>query len=158
MTKLSFQHFWNFSVTHYLAGENKRCCLTLQDQYGVNVNLLLLLGWCITHHKIVTLVQWNELQGAIEQSDENLKAHRHRRQKEKQKTQFDSARYQLLKDQELVLERRQQADMLEQFSQQVHLCIEPDQVNGSIPAFVHSYNLRGKPDALALMAEVINSL
>ncbi|MCW8093293.1 TIGR02444 family protein [Alteromonas sp. ASW11-130] len=156
MSNLPPARFWDFSVKRYALGENMHHCLALQDKFGVNINLLLLLGWCVSNNIMLTLVQWQALRHAIKQSDEKLNLHRQKRRKVKHKTPFNSVRYQQLKDEELSLERLQQADMLAQFNQQTHHSVEPQQVNGSIPAFIHLYNLRGNADALALIAAVVN--
>ncbi|NMH60768.1 TIGR02444 family protein [Alteromonas ponticola] len=156
MSELSVQDFWDFTVKRYSAGGNMQACLELQNEYGVNVNLLLLLSWCVANQLTLTLVDWRAIHNAIKQSEQALTIHRSKRRSEKNKVPFNSGRYQQLKEQELMLERTQQIDILAQFNQQTHLSIEPDQVNGSIPAFINLYNLRGKTDALNLIATVIN--
>lgn len=41
--------FWSFSLEFYGRNGVTSACLTLQDELGVNVNLLLLLCWCEQH-------------------------------------------------------------------------------------------------------------
>ncbi len=153
--ELDANSFWQFSVTRYAAGETMRRCLQLQDKFGVNVNMLLLLCWCVENNRMLTLDQWQEISAAIQTSDNELQHHRTKRRQAKQKTPFNPARYQSLKAEELELERAQQSIMISLFSQQSHLTIEQNQVNGSIPAFIHLYRLRGHAEALALIAAIV---
>jgi uncharacterized protein (TIGR02444 family) len=37
--------FWDFSLRVYSQPEVERCCLTLQDEHGLDVNLVLLATW-----------------------------------------------------------------------------------------------------------------
>jgi uncharacterized protein (TIGR02444 family) len=42
----SSQNFWEFSVQLYSSPEVSAACLDLQNQHGIDVNLLLLCCWC----------------------------------------------------------------------------------------------------------------
>ncbi len=154
-SELDPTRFWQFSVARYTAGDTMQQCLDLQDKYGVNVNMLLLLCWCVDNNKILTLAQWQEINAAILTSDSELQCHRKKRRQAKQKKPFNPVRYQALKAEEMEMERAQQAIMIDCFSQQKHLTIEQNQVNGSIPAFIHLYRLRGHAEALALIAAIV---
>jgi len=37
--------FWDYSLAHYARPEVAQCCLTYQNQYGANVNLMLFCCW-----------------------------------------------------------------------------------------------------------------
>ncbi|MBL4567962.1 MAG: TIGR02444 family protein, partial [Porticoccus sp.] len=37
--------FWDYSLAHYTRPEVAQCCLTYQNQYGANVNLMLFCCW-----------------------------------------------------------------------------------------------------------------
>ncbi|WP_080263733.1 TIGR02444 family protein, partial [Vibrio parahaemolyticus] len=42
---LTLEHLWQFSLQFYGVREVKEACLSLQNNYHGNVNLLLLLRW-----------------------------------------------------------------------------------------------------------------
>jgi len=44
--KLTTGEFWDFSVRAYGSSDVPEACLTLQNQYGVDVNMLLFSVWC----------------------------------------------------------------------------------------------------------------
>jgi len=103
---LSADTFWDFSCNLYAKQGVAQSCLSLQDIYGCNVNVLLLCvflheqGYALTPDQLVTIVD------AITESDTCLAAHRAKRVAAKK---GDPKHYQWLKQQELDLEKHQQA-------------------------------------------------
>ena len=55
--------FWDFSLSFYVKPKVAECCLQLQDQFAVNVNVLLWAIWlgrrqiCLTDERLVTALE-----------------------------------------------------------------------------------------------------
>ncbi|MDC8829326.1 TIGR02444 family protein [Alteromonas gilva] len=107
MTQLTKDTFWQHSVAVYTKEGVAKACLTLQDQYQVNVNLLLLLHWCITHQYQVDDALLTRLRQAVAQTDPVIQAHRQQRRNAK-----GTEHYETLKAMELELEAQQQAALV----------------------------------------------
>lgn len=109
---LDAKTFWNFSVAWYQRQAVAQHCLTLQDEHGLNVNMVLLLAWCVQQQRLISTEAWVQLSQAIHSTEVSLKHHRQQRKNAKITQGASSQVYARLKEQELALERQQQADML----------------------------------------------
>ncbi|MFC3094083.1 TIGR02444 family protein [Alteromonas sediminis] len=105
--------FWQFSCQHYMKEGVAKSCLTLQDNFGCNVNLLLLCVFLEQANKGLSIEQCAYLHRAIEHDDNTLKAHREIRKAAKHGNQSN---YNSLKQQELALERAQQENLIAAFN------------------------------------------
>jgi len=55
-------NFWNFSIDFYRLPDIKKSCLVLQDNYQLNVNLVLFCHWlALNKQQVLSLEQWNLL-------------------------------------------------------------------------------------------------
>jgi uncharacterized protein (TIGR02444 family) len=57
--------FWRFSLRFYRQPEVADACITLQEQAGVDVNLLLFLLWHATQEKALSTAEISELEARI---------------------------------------------------------------------------------------------
>jgi len=54
--------FWDFSIEFYKNSDIEKTCLNLQDNYSLNVNLILFCFWlCIKHKAKLENEQWQQL-------------------------------------------------------------------------------------------------
>ncbi len=152
MSELSRDGLWDYSAKRYaLCSE---ACLVLQDKFQVNVNLLMLLCWCVEHGAVITLIDLTRLRDAITDSDLALKQHRtHRRQAKP--PAGDSEVYETLKKQELVLEAEQQGILVSTFNQLARPVAEGAVSYASVAAFMALYNLRANDEAKALLTKIV---
>lgn len=161
---LSKADFWRYSYITYAIDDVAPASLTLQDKFGVNVNLIMLLCWCLQEGVILTLSQCQQLIECVETSEQELKAHRRERQSAKPKEGELSARYDNLKAEELELEKAQQALILAQFNQfdvsylPKEAAVGGNVFNASIAAFINAYALREAPQARLLLSAIIKAL
>ncbi|QPG05588.1 TIGR02444 family protein [Salinimonas marina] len=145
---LTATDFWRYSTGVYRAPQAEALCLRLQDTAGVNVNMLLMLCWCLDHQKIVVLKQWQILKAAIAHSEEGLQKHRLHRKAAKAPSHPDHDNYGRLKEQELALESEQQAELVSAYN---NMTVEESDITGinvSIVAFIHAYQLRNNEAAI----------
>ncbi len=162
LTSLTSETFWLYTCNRYARGKTQELALTLQNTYGVNVNLLLFLCWCTENNVVVTLSQFTSLANAIEQSEQKLVAHRTKRQQMHPNQGGDSTNYAALKAQELGLEREQQG-IIVTTANSLGLHVLPSQVgqsqssvfNASIASFVNLYGLREQKVARSLISQVL---
>lgn len=150
MPTLTPESFWQFSLDWYARENIAAVCLRLQDDYKVNVNLLLLLCWCLQHRVLVTLPQWQQLASAIAGSEDALKRHR-----ETRRAARGTEHYESLKQQELVLEAAQQREMVERLNQLTLAYGSQTAFNPSVAGFIHLCGLRQHPESLALLRQVL---
>ncbi|WP_218310494.1 TIGR02444 family protein [Alteromonas antoniana] len=146
---LTQEAFWQYSVRLYEREDVASHCLSLQDNYQVNVNLLLLVCWCMKSNAIVTLPAIQSLSDAIKDIDNQLLAHRGTRRACHPDNGGDKALYDELKSQELELEKRCQQVLAEAFNAIEAQQFEGDAVNPSIVALIHFYGLKNRQDARA---------
>jgi uncharacterized protein (TIGR02444 family) len=106
---------WQYSLQKYAYDEVKDACLSLQDDYAYNVNLLLLCMLCDSLGVTLIESEIDEIRTRIKVSDSALIEHRHRRRHAKTIEQSNSiilgkdcVDYQALLKQELKLEAAQQ--------------------------------------------------
>jgi len=182
MVSIDGEMFWQYSLSRYATGDVAPLALLLQDQHGVNVNVLLLVCWCLENNIIVNLPQLKDVIEAAAKSESELKIHRDKRKlanpKLRSTVQTTNANdessascernaetYELLKTQELALERQQQEAIIEAFNQlDVHrMSAQPSGdgtriLNASIAAFINVYSLRENSEARSLVSQLVSQL
>ena len=105
--ELTPELFWQHSLQHYAQPGVAEACLALQDNYQVNVNLLLFYHWCFTVNQPIPLLLRKALDEAVVRTDPAIQNHRIKRREAK-----GSSDYEVLKQQELELEAAQQAELV----------------------------------------------
>ena len=105
--ELTPELFWQHSLQHYAQPGVADACLALQDNYQVNVNLLLFYHWCFTVNQTLPRSLRKALDEAVATTDPAIQNHRIRRRAAK-----GSKVYEALKQQELELEAAQQAELV----------------------------------------------
>lgn len=148
--------FWHYSVAKYDKPNVMASCLTLQDEHGVNVNLLLLLCWCLDYHRLLTLSDWQSLLACVKESDATIQALRVRRRNAKAPDAEEHKHYEVFKAEELLLERQQQQLIINQLNALSNNTIAPNTLNASIASFAAVYTLRHNKTAMQLIANVIH--
>ncbi|AXY00118.1 MULTISPECIES: TIGR02444 family protein [Vibrio] len=108
---LTLEHLWQFSLQFYGVREVKEACLSLQNNYHGNVNLLLLLKWLDEQQVIFLEQDWPILQGCIMRSETLLSSYRELRRH--LKLQVNDALYREALQFELQLEKQQQSDLVD---------------------------------------------
>lgn len=101
--------FWQFSLSRYGEPGVKEACLRLQDQYGLNVNMLLLCDFLYARQLSVSSEEMSELVRASVPTDETLAALRRHRKTLKL---TDPEKYKLALEDELQVEKQQQTDLI----------------------------------------------
>lgn len=101
--------FWRFACEFYDEAQIKDLCLEGQNEFQLNVNMLLLCCWLEQHNLAIAEGDFRLLQEAIAQSDRHLKVLR----KQRNALAKGSEEYQGLLQQELVSERQQQQILLD---------------------------------------------
>ncbi|MBU2978338.1 TIGR02444 family protein [Alteromonas sp. C1M14] len=152
---LNADTFWQYSLQVYKDKKVAKTALALQDSYQVNVNMLLLLCWCLDNGAIVTLNQWKVLKAAIVTSDDKLYQHRKQRRLAKQATPFNAEVYGELKQQELALEMEQQEALTAAYNRLDVEYVPLSGINGSIAGFINLYGLRNTPEAVKWVTLVV---
>lgn len=156
--------FWEYSVSRYTKGDMAPLALLLQDNHSVNVNVLLLICWCLENNVIINLPQLKAVIEASLLTEEALQHHRAKRKAASPEKGGEKAEYEALKAQELDLERQQQRDIVASFNEQsvTHLgqteALSSSVFNASIAALINAYGLRENNEARRLVSLVINQL
>ena len=163
MPKLDNKAFWQYSVSRYATADIAPLALLLQDNHGMNVNVLLLVCWCLENNVIINLPQLQAIINATLESEEKLEVHRAVRKAARPENGIHNAHYETLKAQELVLEREQQNDIVSAFNEQdvTRLPVTGQAgniFNASIAALINAYSLRDNSEARRLMGLVVNQL
>ncbi|MDG6097536.1 TIGR02444 family protein [Alteromonas sp. ZYF713] len=129
--ELTPELFWQHSLQHYAQPGVADACLALQDNYQVNVNLLLFYHWCYTVNQPVTPALREALEEAVATTDPAIQQHRVRRRAAKGSSDYDA-----LKQQELELEAAQQAELVATYQKIMGselLIADPMELNNSDP-------------------------
>ncbi|MGX9418059.1 TIGR02444 family protein [Vibrio sp. WJH972] len=111
---LMTEQLWQFSLSYYAVMEVKEACLTLQNQFGGNVNTLLLLKYLDLHKLSINNDELETLIKATDNTDGLINHYRQLRQS--LKPSLPDNLYQKTLKFELELEKRQQADLVDQFN------------------------------------------
>lgn len=106
---LQAEQFWHYSLRVYEQGGVKQHCLSLQNEFGLNVNMLLLCGFLTQHKIFVSAGILQALSQHIETIDQELKELRSNRIASKS---LEQDLYRNLLKQELILEKSQQATLI----------------------------------------------
>jgi uncharacterized protein (TIGR02444 family) len=161
---LNSKTFWQYSVSLYATGDIAPIALMLQDNHKVNVNVLLLVCWCLQNNVIINLAQLNAVIKACEPSEATLKLHRASRKAAHPDKGGSADVYETLKKEELALERQQQEAMMLAFNEQVvatipgNAALGANVFNASIAALINAYNLRDSQEARHLVSLLVNQL
>jgi len=155
---LNADTFWQYSLEIYGRDGVSEQALLLQDEFQVNVNMLLLLCWCLDNGMIVTLNQWQVLHAAIADTDTQLASHRGKRRDAKAARPFNQKAYEALKQEELAIEMQQQEALTTMFNRLTVESVPVKGVNGSVAGFVNLFKLRQQPAAVKRITAVIQSL
>ncbi len=156
--------FWTYSVSRYTKGDMAPLAILLQDNHKVNVNILLLICWCLENNTIINLPQLKAVIEAAAPTDLTLQAHRAKRKAAHPDNGGDRAVYDALKEEELELERAQQRDIVTSFNGQSVTYLGQAQLsssnifNASIAALINAYSLRDNSEARRLVSLVIKQL
>ncbi|RCU43782.1 MULTISPECIES: TIGR02444 family protein [Corallincola] len=117
--ELEADSFWQASYSHYQQPDVKDACLWLQDEKGLNVNLLLLICWAAEQGIELTPVEIDTmLTAAAEWHEQNIAMIRQLRRATEAATWMDDDKREQLKqkllDSELTMERIEQQILVEQ--------------------------------------------
>jgi uncharacterized protein (TIGR02444 family) len=103
--------FWDYSLASYRVDEVATTCLTLQDTYGVDVNLLLYAAWLAHINRRLSVDHLSEVDALVTQWRESVvKPLRHLRRQLRGYSHAEGVREEL-KALELRAEREQQDQM-----------------------------------------------
>ncbi len=108
--QLTTEQFWQFGITHYQRKGVKHACLCLQNQYQGNINLALMLIYLDKQKVFLNEDQIQQLITVLESSQGLIAPYREMRRN--LKLQLKSTGYQQLLNFELLLEQRQQYDLI----------------------------------------------
>ncbi|WP_391088959.1 TIGR02444 family protein [Vibrio sp. NH-UV-68] len=108
---LTLERLWQFSLQYYSVREVKSACLTLQNQYKGNVNLLLLLKWLDEQQVSFSEHDWHHLEECLGRSEALLLNYRELRRK--LKFHLPDTLYRESLQFELQLEKQQQSDLVD---------------------------------------------
>jgi len=67
-----YQSFWQFSLEIYNQEDVKKKCLSLQDEYGFNVNLILAALWAAIWQQKIEEDKFNFFKNKLKHFDENI--------------------------------------------------------------------------------------
>lgn len=165
MHKLTAERFWQYSLARYKTQDIAALALLLQDNHGVNVNVMLLICWCIEHGVVINFMQLKTVIDAANMHEAGLVSHREKRKLAHPDKGGDKSGYEALKAQELVLEQHQQADIVNAFNS-LSLTVIPTRdvntdnavLNASIASFINVYALRENAQARSLFSTVLKQL
>ncbi|MFV7785913.1 TIGR02444 family protein [Shewanella marisflavi] len=109
--------------------------LKLQDDYGLNVNLLLLAQWLDEQHYYLSDQDWQELADQVAAWEEKV-LKPYRRLRKLSKHNLAKAEYQQMLEVELMLERKSQAMILLQLRQ-----LANEQRSANLPRYLALYQI-----------------
>ncbi|BDU35810.1 TIGR02444 family protein [Vibrio nigripulchritudo] len=108
---LTLERLWQFSLQYYSVRQVKEACLSLQNQYQGNVNLLLLLKWLDEQKLAFGQDDWHPIQDCLIRSENLLVNYRELRRKSK--SHLPDTLYRETLQFELLLEKQQQSDLVD---------------------------------------------
>ncbi len=108
---LTLEHLWQFSLRYYSVREVKEACLSLQNRFNGNVNLLLSLKWLDEQDLTIEDNDFHLLQECLHRSDMLL--HDFRQLRRQLKSHVPDTIYRQSLEFELQLEKQQQSDLVE---------------------------------------------
>ncbi|SJN57550.1 TIGR02444 family protein [Vibrio ruber] len=112
---LTLERLWQFSLQYYSVREVKEACLSLQNNYHGNVNLLLLLKWLDEQQLSIGPQDWHRVMTCISATEGLLNSYRELRRK--LKTHLPDTLYRESLQFELQLEKQQQSDLVDCINQ-----------------------------------------
>ncbi|MFC1236912.1 TIGR02444 family protein [Vibrio sp. F74] len=107
---LTLERLWQFSLQYYNVRGVKEACLSLQNNYHGNVNLLLLLKWLDEQELIFDEHDWTKIQHCLHRTEELILHFRTLRKKAK--SHLPATLYRESLEFELLLEKQQQSDLV----------------------------------------------
>ena len=116
---ISADEFWQFSLQYYALNNNQTLLLWLQDNAGLNVNVVLLLMYLRTKSANISFNKFNDLNRINKNLDSLTSNYRKKRRALKVVniangiTDYRCKEYQVLLNQELDLEKQQQSNLIE---------------------------------------------
>ncbi len=108
---LTLERLWQFSLQYYSVREVKAACLSLQNQFKGNVNLLLLLKWLDEQQVCFAEQDWHRIEECLGRSEALLLSYRELRRK--LKLNLPDTLYREALQFELQLEKQQQSDLVD---------------------------------------------
>ncbi|QMV13129.1 TIGR02444 family protein [Vibrio spartinae] len=114
-TSLTLERLWQFSLQYYSVREVKEACLSLQNNYHGNVNLLLLLKWLDEQQLSIEQQDWHRVLSCISSTEGLL--HSYRELRRKLKVHLPDTLYRESLQFELQLEKQQQSDLVDCMNQ-----------------------------------------
>ncbi|QXO17648.1 MULTISPECIES: TIGR02444 family protein [Vibrio] len=108
---LTLERLWQFSLQYYSVREVKEACLSLQNNFNGNVNLLLLLKYLDEQQLTLQEQDWQSLIEGIARTETLL--HHYRELRRKLKNNLTDTLYREALQFELQLEKQQQSDLIE---------------------------------------------
>ncbi|MEH0690204.1 TIGR02444 family protein [Vibrio cholerae] len=108
--RLSHDDLWAFCLQYYSVREVKDACLSMQNRYGGNVNLLLLVRWLDEQRLSFDEQGWTTLHASLARCEPLL--HSYRELRRKLKLGAPDTLYREALQFELELEKQQQIDLL----------------------------------------------
>jgi uncharacterized protein (TIGR02444 family) len=132
MTMLQAAEFWTFSLNLYAQRGVKPCCLVLQDEFKLNVNILLLSCYLNRLNILLPAKGYAALSKGIKDSESQLRAMRKKRRKSK-----GTPAYRDLLQWEIQLENQQQQEIVTNLNRQQLQHIQHRQ-RDNLQSYVHS--------------------
>lgn len=108
---LTLERLWQFSLQYYSVREVKEACLSLQNNFNGNVNLLLLLKYLDEQQLTLQEKDWQSLIEAIARTESLV--HHYRELRRKLKSNLPDTLYREALQFELQLEKQQQTDLVD---------------------------------------------
>ncbi|GAA5645659.1 MULTISPECIES: TIGR02444 family protein [Vibrio] len=108
---LTLERLWQFSLQYYGTREVKEACLALQNNFGGNVNLLLLLKWLDEQRVTFQEEDWHKVEECLGRSETLL--HSFRDLRRRMKLNLPDTLYRESLQFELQLEKQQQSDLVD---------------------------------------------
>lgn len=136
---------WDFSLAHYRNPEVERVCLTLQERWGANVNILLWLHWLEMNNIPVGEQQLTAAQNRIDAWEQNIvrplrDLRAHLKAQFKSQDEAVGQTRQSLKNAELAAEQVEQ-EWLEQLAEDWKVATSPIKQHTNLANYLHKLNV-----------------